>query len=225
MIMLLVTSIALYPFALFMTSLHTKIKGAIGFFSDLVDRSPILDVSIYFVVTGPWRVLGYGEFTQTGWRFIMATLAILFVVVLPALFCIGLVALWFAPLRRKGRFAGLAVVQCLRAWAALDVCAFTLAIAWGFGPPFFRSFTEDPSQAFAGICKTLHSSLHVYCFDLEVSPQPGLWIAIVQSLLVLAASVLISQQADRWLSNKTVARQVASDALGSDLGRTGTENC
>merc|ERR1719238_883674 len=101
-----------------------------------------------------------------------------------------MVVFWFMPLRRRARFVGLACVQSLRAWAALDVCAFTVVGAWGFGPPFFRSFTQDPSQAFGPICSALHST-----FGLETTPQSGLWIAISHAVLVFIASVAVCRQA------------------------------
>lgn len=196
----LVVSMVLFPFALFNSALHTKVTGGLGLFYSLVDKDPVLEVRIWDVLTGPAYVLGYGEFVQPFWRNILTTLSLLFGVILPACFCIGLGVLWFLPLRRKGRFAGLAIVQCLRAWAALDVCAFTCFIGWFGGPPFFRSFTMDPSQAFSEICKGLHSTFDTYCFDLEVYPMPGLWIAFVWSAIITVTSMIISRQADLWLN-------------------------
>jgi len=198
--LLLVASTVLFPFAVFMTSLKTHVTGGLGFFYALVDASADADISVYTVVTGPGRSLGYGPWSQFGWRMVLVGSTVLFAIIIPAFYCLGLIAMWFTPLRRKGRFTGLAVLQCLRAWAALDICAFTLLVAWKFGPPFFRSFTMDPSQAFAGICTGLHDVAKINCFDLVVTPQAGLWIALVQSILTLGVSIVICRQADIWLS-------------------------
>jgi len=218
---MLLVSIVLWPFGLFMTSLHTKVTGGLGVFYNLVDMDPVLDVSIFFVVSGPWRVLGYHTWVQLGWRLILTGLSMLFVVILPAVFCISLFVLWFTPLRRKGRFAGIALVQCVRAWAAMDICAFTMLVAWGFGPPFFRSFTSDPSQAFAGICSGIKSSLGANCFNLEATPEIGLVLAVIQSVVVLVASVFISAQADKWLQVDGACE--ASLLIASSVHRSGLE--
>jgi hypothetical protein len=219
---LVVAATGLLPFALWMTSLRTQIKGGLGFFYNLIDESQYLDISAWFVVTAPWRVLGYNAWSQLFWRLLLVTLAFVFVVLIPALFCFGLIALWFTPLRRKGRFNGLAAVQCLRAWAALDVLVFTFIVAIYLGPPFFRGFAENPSQAFHGICTGLQNSLGVNCFDLEAHPKVGLWIGVLQSVSVLTASILVSRQADLWLnmSGACESRTVTASLLSNSVRRS-----
>ena len=96
-----------------------------------------------------------------------------------------------------------------------------MLVAWGFGPPFFRSFTSDPSQAFAGICSGIKSSFGANCFNLEATPEIGLVLACIQSVVVLVVSVLISAQADKWL--KVDGACEASLLTASSVHRSGLE--
>jgi len=146
----------------------------------------------------------------------------LFALVIPVTVQLAFLILWLWPMSYGSQLIMVDTCRALDAWAAFDVFAVAVTVAWiEFG--IFSSFLMHYNNLQQG-CSLVGEYLHTECFHMECYLTPGFAVLMVAAVLSYVSSRFIFAQCHAALEERLKENDNNDDALASSSDEDSEED-